>query len=44
MNMNEEWWGVVKVNPKKAKGGAQERVPKEAYLTLKELWAGNGKK
>lgn len=44
MNMNEEWWGVMTLNPKKTKNGTQERTPKEAYFTLKELWAGNGKK
>ncbi len=44
MNMNEEWWGVVKLNPKKLKSGIQERTPKEAYATLKALWAGSKKK
>ena len=38
MNMNEEWWGVVKLNPKRRVGGANERLPKESYVTLKELW------
>ena len=38
MNMNEEWWGVVGLNPKKAVDGNNERVPKKAYLTLKSLW------
>jgi beta-galactosidase len=38
MNMNEEWWGVVKLDPKRRQGGLNERVPKEAYQTLKELW------
>ena len=30
MNMNEEWWGIVR-DPNK-------RIPKEAYHTLKSLW------
>ncbi len=38
MNMNEEWWGVVKLDPKRREGGVQARTPKEAYSVLKELW------
>jgi len=38
MNMNEEWWGVTALNPKKIKG-VNQRTPKEAYGTIKSLWA-----
>lgn len=39
-NMNEEWWGVVGLDPDKTQGGLQQRVPKKAYRVLKELWTG----
>ena len=39
LNMNEEWWGVVKIDPKRRVGGINERQPKEAYATLKQLWS-----
>ncbi len=38
MNMNEEWWGVVALNPKNTVNGNHERVPKKSYLVLKSLW------
>lgn len=38
MNMNEEWWGVVALDPKNAVGGNNQRVPKKSYLVLKSLW------
>ena len=38
MNMNEEWWGVVKIDPKQRANGVQARIPKESYSVLKELW------
>ena len=38
MNMNEEWWGIVSLNPKKIVRGVQERVPKQAYAVLKLIW------
>ncbi|MBI3316287.1 MAG: hypothetical protein HYZ87_04865, partial [Candidatus Omnitrophica bacterium] len=38
LNMNEEWWGVVGLNPKKTFHGNQERVPKKSYEVLKSLW------
>lgn len=37
-NMNEEWWGVVSLDPKKKTGSVNERIPKESYSALKELW------
>jgi beta-galactosidase/beta-glucuronidase len=37
-NMNEEWWGVVSLDPKKKTNGINERLPKESYRVLKELW------
>lgn len=38
MNMNEEWWGIVSLDPKKRAKGVHGRVPKESYSVLKELW------
>jgi len=37
-NMNEEWWGIVSIDPKKKTNGVNERVPKESYSVLKEIW------
>ncbi len=37
-NMNEEWWGVVSLNPKNTMDGNNQRVPKKSYLTLKSIW------
>lgn len=33
-NMNEEWWGIVALNPDNG-----DKVPREAYYVLKELWS-----
>ena len=38
LNMNEEWWGIVSLDPKKMEHGNQARVPKKSYYTLKALW------
>ncbi len=38
LNMNEEWWGVVKFSPKKGEGGNNERTPKLSYSVLKSIW------
>ena len=38
MNMNEEWWGIVKLDPKHRVNGVQKRLPKESYAVLKALW------
>ncbi len=38
LNMNEEWWGIVSLNPKRRVNGLHERQPKEAYAVLKEVW------
>lgn len=35
LNMNEEWWGIVKLIEKDS---ASLRVPKKAFFALKELW------
>ncbi len=43
MNMNEEWWGAVSLDPKKKDGALNERVPKESYNILKNLWTGKEK-
>lgn len=37
LNMNEEWWGIVSLIPKK-EDGVNKRLPKKAYFELKELW------
>lgn len=39
-NMNEEWWGVVALNPEKKTDGLDTRVPKRAYHMLQYLWTG----
>ena len=36
-NMNEEWWGIIGISPEK-ENGINQRIPKKAYYTLKELW------
>ena len=38
MNMNEEWWGLVSIDPKHFETGVQVRKPKQSYQALKELW------
>lgn len=39
-NMNEEWWGVVGLDPEhKTAGGIEKRVPKKSYYVLRSLWA-----
>ncbi|MBN2482888.1 MAG: hypothetical protein JXD21_01640 [Candidatus Omnitrophica bacterium] len=37
MNMNEEWFGIVKIDPQEEKG-INPRIPKESYRVLSELW------
>jgi len=37
-NMNEEWWGIVGVDPGKKVKGMEKRIPKKAYYVLKALW------
>src|SRR3989338_993818 len=37
LNMNEEWWGIVSIDPQ-MEDGINKRTPKKAYYTLKELW------
>jgi len=36
MNINEEWWGICSL--KKRGKALDERVPTQAYFTLKKLW------
>ncbi len=36
LNMNEEWYGVVALEP--SEGRIDARKPKKAFYTLKELW------
>ena len=37
LNINEEWWGMCSLKEKKA-GLLDERIPTQAYFTLKKLW------
>ena len=37
LNMNEEWFGIVSLEPEK-EDGINKRNPKKAYYTLKEVW------
>ena len=38
LNMNEEWWGIYSLDPKKSDGGNNARAPKKSYSELKALW------
>ncbi len=38
LNMNEEWWGIVSLDPKKKVDGINQRTPKQSYFELKSLW------
>ena len=38
LNMNEEWYGIVSLVPKKGSQKIDGRQPKKAYAVLKELW------
>ena len=40
LNMNEEWWGVVALDPAHKVKGMDGRVPKKSYFVLKDLWTG----
>ncbi|MFA5361750.1 MAG: hypothetical protein WC335_00670 [Candidatus Omnitrophota bacterium] len=37
-NMNEEWFGIVAVNPEIKEAGLDKRVPRKAYYVLREFW------
>ncbi len=37
MNMNEEWFGIVKLEPE-IKDGLNLRVPRKAYYVIREFW------
>jgi hypothetical protein len=37
-NMNDEWWGVVALDPSAVAGGTERRVPTEAYYALQRIW------
>ncbi len=38
MNMNEEWFGIVKLDPEKTETGLDQRVPRKAYYVIREFW------
>jgi len=40
LNMNEEWWGIVRISRRKGEKGINKRIPKKAYYVLKALWQG----
>jgi hypothetical protein len=37
LNMNEEWFGIIKLSPEK-EHGINKRIPKKSFYTLKEMW------
>ena len=37
MNMNEEWFGLVKLE-KDSTGGPDKRIPRKAYYVIREFW------
>lgn len=37
MNMNEEWFGIVKLRPQENQA-LDERVPRKAYYVIREFW------
>lgn len=37
-NMNDEWWGIVALDPSRSVGQTERRVPTEAYYALRRLW------
>ncbi|RKY31915.1 MAG: hypothetical protein DRP68_04370 [Candidatus Omnitrophota bacterium] len=38
LNMNEEWFGIVKLLEEKDEKGLNRRVPKKVYYILKDIW------
>jgi len=39
MNMNEEWFGIVRLSEEK-EDGIDKRTPRKAYYEIRELWKG----
>lgn len=39
-NMNDEWWGIVSLDPSRRANGLERRSPTEAYYALRKLWTG----
>jgi hypothetical protein len=37
MNMNEEWFGIVKIDPE-LENGLNKRIPRKAYYVIREFW------
>ncbi len=37
MNMNEEWFGIVKLEPE-LENGINKRIPRKAYYVIREFW------
>lgn len=42
-NMNEEWWGIVRLDPNKKVDGHDERIPTKAYSLIKQMWGSEKK-
>ncbi len=38
LNINEEWFGTVALDPRNTKNGVDQRLPKRSYAVLKSLW------
>lgn len=38
-NMNEEWWGIMKLDPSRRQNGADCRIPTKAGRLLEKMWA-----
>lgn len=42
-NMNEEWWGIVRLDPNKKVDGHDARIPTKAYSLIKQMWGAEKK-
>ena len=42
-NMNEEWWGIVRLDPNKKVDGHDARIPTKAYNLIKQMWGAEKK-
>lgn len=37
-NMNDEWWGIVALDPDRPVNGLERRVPTQTYTALRSVW------
>lgn len=42
-NMNEEWWGIVRLDPNNKVDGHDARIPTKAYSLIKQMWGAEKK-